>query len=232
MIVSIHQPQYLPWLPYFQKIDESDLFILLDTVDFQKNGLQNRNQIKTAQGTHWLTVPVRQSLGQKIQDVKIDNSINWRRKHWQTILMSYRKASAFNLYEEELESILSREWELLSELNFELMTLMLRYLNIQTPILKSSKMKAKGSASELVLNLCKEVGAKQYLSGTGGKNYLEHDIFDKADIEISYQSLVYPNTYKQTFPKIDFINNLSALDIILNCGDAWRSYLPEDVVTI
>ena len=73
MNIGIHQPQYLPWLPYFLKIDQSDVFVILDTVDFQKNGLQNRNQIKTNQGAQWLTVPVRQQLGQKIIDVRVDN---------------------------------------------------------------------------------------------------------------------------------------------------------------
>ena len=231
MIVSIHQPQYLPWLPYFQKIEKSDLFILLDTVDFQKNGLQNRNQVKTAQGANWLTVPVKQHLGQKIYDVKIDNSTNWRRKHWQTILLSYRKALSFKRYEDELEAIYSCEWELLSELNMELIELMLRYLGIQTPIVKSSTMKVEGSASELILNLCQEVGAKYYLSGVGGKNYLKQEDFNNAGIEIIYQSLRLPESYKQTFPKIEFINDLSALDIILNCGDEWRNCFSEEAAT-
>ena len=103
MIVSIHQPQYIPWLPYFKKIDNSDIFILLDNVNFQKNGLQNRNQIKTNTGLHWLTVPIKHKLGQKIMDTTIDNNKSWGIKHWKTIKHNYQNASEFHEYKEELE---------------------------------------------------------------------------------------------------------------------------------
>ena len=85
MIISIHQPQYLPWDNFFKKIKKSDCFIFLDNVEFQKNGLQNRNQIKTSNGPIWLTVPIKQKHGQKISDVEIDNSKDWKKKHWKTI---------------------------------------------------------------------------------------------------------------------------------------------------
>lgn len=232
MKVAIHQPQYLPWLPYLLKIEESDVFIFLDTVDFQKNGLQNRNQIKTAQGAHWLTVPVYQQLGQKIRDVKINNSSDWRRKHWQTIQQCYRKAPSFKAHEKDLEALYAQEWNGLNELNIKLTTLMLRWMNIRTPIMKSSQMKATGASSDLVLNLCLEAGATRYLSGTGGKNYLDQDAFEKAGIEIVYRPTVLPEAYPQLFPQAGFINHLSALDIILNCGEAWKSYLPEEAVKI
>jgi hypothetical protein len=228
MNVGIHQPQYLPWLPYFLKIEQSDVFIILDTVDFQKNGLQNRNQIKTVQGAHWLTVPVRQQLGQKIIDVRIDNSTAWRRKHWQTIQHNYGKIQPFKSYQSELESIYLREWVGLCDLNIEMMMMMMRWLKIKTPILRSSQMNANGTASDLVLNLCLEVGASHYLSGTGGENYLNPEAFQNAGVEIVYKASVLPEAYPQLSPQAGFINYLSALDIMLNCGDAWRSYLPAE----
>lgn len=229
MNVAIHQPQYLPWLPYLMKIEESDVFIFLDTVDFQKNGLQNRNQIKTAQGAHWLTVPIKQQLGQKILDVKIDNSSNWRRKHWQTIQLCYKKAPFFKTYEKDIEVLYAREWGGLNELNIELTMMMLRWMNIRTPTMRSSQMKATGTASDLVLNLCLEVGATHYISGVGGKNYLEPKAFEKAGIEIDYRPSLLPEAYPQLFTQAGFINHLSALDIVLNCGEAWRSHLPEEI---
>lgn len=225
MNVAIHQPQYLPWLPYFLKIEACDLFILLDNVAFQKNGLQNRNQIKTSQGAQWLTVPIKQHLGQEIRNVKIDNSTDWRRKHWQTIQQCYRKAPVFNEYARELEPLYAHEWEGLSELNIELIGMMLRWMNIRTPIMRSSQMKATGAASDLVLDLCIEVGATRYLSGAGGKNYLEPESFENAGVEIVYQPIVLPETYPQLFPNAGFVNHLAALDMVLNCGAAWRSYL-------
>jgi len=227
MKVAIHQPQYLPWLPYFKKIEESDVFIFLDTVDFQKNGLQNRNQIKTGQGAHWLTVPIRQQLGQKIQDVRIDNSIDWRRKHWQTIRQCYGKAPFFKTYNQNIETLYAREWGCLNELNIELTMLMLSWMKIGTHVLRSSQMKATGASSDLVLNLCLEAGAKQYLTGIGGKSYLDLESFQKAGVEIIYRPSLLPADYPQLFRQTGFINHLSALDIVFNCGDGWRSYLPE-----
>lgn len=227
MNVAIHQPQYLPWLPYFLKIEEADVFIFLDTVDFQKNGVQNRNQIKTAQGAHWLTVPVKQQLGQKIVDVKIDHQSGWRHKHLQTIRQCYQKAAAFNSYVPYLEALYAREWTSLNELNIEIITSLMDWMNIRTPVLRSSQMKALGSASELVLNLCLEVGGSRYLSGAGGKNYLKQDAFLDVGVQICYQDYKLPESYPQMFPQAGFINHLSALDILFNCGDAWRDFLPS-----
>jgi len=225
MRVSIHQPQYLPWLPYMQKIQECDLFIYLDSVDFQKNGLQNRNKIKTPNGDQWLTVPVKHHLGQKIVDTEIMNSNKWRKKHWQTIRQNYSKASAFDLYQSELEHIFLTEWERLSELNIELTGKMLKWMEIDTDIRKSSQMEVTGASSDLVLNLCLEVGATHYLTGTGGLNYLQLDDFKKAGITVDVQSIKLPEAYPQQYPKAGFFNDLSALDMILNCGDQWHRYL-------
>jgi hypothetical protein len=229
MNVGIHQPQYFPWLPYFLKIEQSDVFIILDTVDFQKNGLQNRNQIKTVEGAHWLTVPVRMQLGQKIIDVKIDNTSPWRRKHWQTIQHNYGKTQPFKIYENDLEAIYAREWIGLCDLNIEIMMMMMRWMKIKTPVLRSSEMKAMGKASDLVLNLCLELGATRYISGTGGENYLNPEAFQSAGVEIVYKTSVLPEIYPQLIPQAGFINFLSALDILLNCGDSWRNYAAVEV---
>ena len=225
MIISIHQPQYLPWLPYLLKIEESDLFIILDSVDFQKNGLQNRNQIKTAQGGSWLTVPVRQKFGQKIVDVEINGGVDWRKKHWVSIVQNYGKASCFNRYAGELESLYLKEWEKLIDLNLELLQMMLRWMEIPTRLLRSSGMQAQGKSSDLVLNLCREAGATRYVSGFGGCSYLDSGAFANAGIDIVYRSPNLPVCYPQQYPKVGFLNDLSALDLILNCGTDWRSFV-------
>lgn len=226
MDVSIHQPQYLPWLPYLLKAAETHSFILLDSVEFQKNGLQNRNRIKTAQGALWLTVPVRQRLGQKINEVHIDDATDWRKKHWQTILQSYRNARAFGGYADEIESVFTREWTSLAELNTHLFVLMLGWLGLEARIRRASEMKAGGKGSELVLNLCREAGATRYVTGTGGLYYLDETAFRNAGIEIVCRPPELPLPYPQLYPQAGFINDLSALDIILNCGKDWRAFLP------
>jgi len=225
MVVSIHQPQYFPWLPYFLKVGESEVFILLDSVDFQKNGLQNRNQIKTAQGAQWLTVPVLQKLGQKIFEVQIDNKSNWGKKHWLTIQQSYGKANAFKLYAEEIEAVFLRKWTSLNDLNIHLFTLMMGWLDVESRIKRSSEMKSRGKGSDLILNLCLEAGSNKYLSGIGGREYLDEVAFSNAGVEVVYCEPVFPTCYPQLHPKVGFLNNLSALDILLNCGQEWREYL-------
>ncbi len=228
MKVSIHQPQYLPWSPYFKKISEADIFIILDSVDFQKNGLQNRNQIKTSQGAHWLTVPVKQHLGQKICEARIQNSSNWRKKHWQTIQQNYSKAPFFSMYVEELRGIYEHDWTMLGELNVSMLDMFLRWMDIHTQLVSSSKLVATGAASDLVLNLCLEVGSTHYLSGVGGKNYIDLEAFDKAGIEVVFRDPVLPKVYPQCFPKAGFVKSLSMLDLMLNCGESWRDYFPAD----
>lgn len=219
LIIGIHQPQYMPWIPYFQKIKASDVFVFLDSVDFQKNGLQNRNQIKTSQGAMWLTVPVKQKLGQKIIDVEINSANAWRRKHWLAIYQNYSKARFFKLYSEELEEVFNREWDKLIDLNLYLLKLQMKWLNIDhVKIVRSSDSFSKGSNSNLILNLCKEYGASIYLSGIGGKNYLDEVSFTENNIEIKYLNPILPEYYDQQYTKLGFMNNLATIDLILNYG--------------
>ena len=229
MIVSIHQPQYIPWLPYFHKVSESDVFILLDSVEFQKNGLQNRNRIKTAGGISWLTVPVRQRLGQKILDVEINNNDNWQKKHAATIVQNYRKSPFFMIYSQEIKEVYDREWHLLVDLNIYILKWMLRNMGITANILRSSNMHSHGKGTELILNLCLEVGATKYLSGIGGKKYINDEDFFEAGVEVVYVSPVLPTAYPQQHSKVGFISDLSAIDILLNCGASWRNYLNYNV---
>lgn len=224
-VVSIHQPQYMPWLPYFLKIERSDTFILLDSVDFQKNGLQNRNQIKTAAGAHWLTVPVLHAIGQRIVDVQTDGRTDWRRKHWQTIKQNYSKAEAFKQHCDELEHVYAQAWPSLNALNAHVFTMLMRWLGIERRVLRSSEMRAEGSSSTLVLNLCLEAGATRYLSGTGAKNYLDEAAFSAAGVELVYLPSQLPSEYPQAHASVGFINTLSALDILLCCGADWRRYV-------
>jgi len=223
MIISIHQPQYIPWLPYFTKIDKSDLFIFLDSVDFQKNGLQNRNEIKTGQGRNWLTIPVNHKSGQKISETTMPQKVNWKKKHMQTFRSCYGKSEFFSFYEPYLETFYEKEWENLADLNIELTLKMMEWLGIDTPTLNSSDMGIETTASELVLDICRENGATKYLTGSGGKSYLVLDDFALAGIEVEFIDNKLPVSYKQLFPKLGFENDLSAVDLLFNCGENWRN---------
>ncbi len=222
MIISIHQPQYIPWLPYFLKIDQSDLFVFLDSVDFQKNGLQNRNEIKTGHGRRWLTIPINHKSGQKISETTMSFTLNWKRKHFQTLRSCYGKSKFFKFYEPYFESLYNQEWQNLADFNIELTLKMMEWLGIDTPTLNSSDMGIKSVASELVLEICRVNGATKYLTGSGGKNYLALDDFASAGIEVEFIKNQLPIFYEQLFPNLGFQNDLSAIDLIFNCGENWR----------
>jgi hypothetical protein len=225
MKISIHQPQYIPWMPYFAKIKEADLFVLLDHVEFQKNGLQNRNQIKSSSGANWLTVPVVQSLGQKINAVETVGHMNWQAKHWNTIRHSYSKSKYFKTYADEIEEVYQLKWNNLCELNCHLLKKLCKWLEIDTPMVLSSEYNLSSSGTDLVHEICSLNGATSYISGIGGKNYLDESKFVESGIELIYRPPIILNEYPQPFPKVGFVGSLSAIDVIFNCGNTWKDYI-------
>lgn len=226
MIVSINQPAYLPWLGYFHRIAASDLHIVLDHVQFEKNSFVNRNRVLTANGPTWLTVPVRTKgrFGElPINAVEVDNARDWGAKHWATIRQNYARAPHFAAAGAFLQSIYEREWLRLTDLVRETTEYLMRSaLGIRTPTRLSSEMDASGAKSELILNLCKSVGASVYLSGPLGRRYLEEDRFAQAGIEVRYHDYRHP-IYQQRFP--GFEPFMSAIDLIFNCGESSRDIL-------
>ena len=171
MIVSIHQPHYMPWGGYFNKIYNSDVFVLLDTVQFEKNGWQNRNKIKTNQGEQWLTVPVKHKLGQKIYDVEISGS-KWIKKHIKTIEQNYKCRDNDNW--KTIRSILEKNYNKLSDLNCELVSKICNILGITTSLLKASELGVDGNnADDRIINIVRKIGGTVYLAGIGGKNYMD-----------------------------------------------------------
>jgi hypothetical protein len=223
MIVAIHQPQYMPWVPYCNKADCCDLFVYLDNVQFQKNGLQNRNQIKTATGATWLTVPVRASLSKTIAETEIADP-RFREKHIRTVEMSYARAPYLGLFKEQVKPLLERDWAVLADLNVAITEWMFDSLNIKTRRVRASQLAVSGKAEDLVISICKAVGADVYLSGQGALAYQHEKTFQQHGIELQYQQ--YSNqAYPQCHPGAGFIPDLSALDLILNTGPKAREIM-------
>lgn len=214
-VCAIHQPQYLAWQGYFGKMDEADVFIFLDDTQFKKSEWQNRNRIRTAAGTQWLTVPVRHHFGQRIDEVQIDNTVPWRRKHLQALYTNYRPAPFFDAYIGEFESLLAREWDLLCELNIAFATALASLCGIECQFLRSSELNVAGASTEALVNLCRKARADTYLSGIGGKDYLQEELFGPSGIRIRYQRFE-PAKHRQCFP--GFVSNLSIVDVLFNCG--------------
>lgn len=215
MILSAHQPAYLPWLGYFDKIIRSDLFIYLDSVQYEKNGFINRNRIKTPQGPLWLTIPVKTKghIGLTIREMEIDNTIRWQKKHLNSIYANYKKAPRFEECYEKLEVLYSKQYIYLSDLCWDHMKFWMKEIGIVKRLVRSSELHCKGKKSNLILDLCKYFGAKQYLSGILGKGYLDDVDFLRNGIIIEYQNYEYP-VYPQLWG--EFTPCMSIVDFWMN----------------
>lgn len=223
--VSISQPAYLPWLGYFHRISISDLHIILDTVQFEKNSFTNRNRIRTHDGPRWLTVPVRTTglFGNlTIQDVEIADDHRWSKKHWATLEASYRGAPFFSEHAVFFQQVYRRPWTRLAGLSQAIVSYLLTSLRIDTPLIASSELHARGTKSDLLLNLCREVGATHYISGPMGRNYLEWNGFRQHGIEVCFHDYKHP-TYRQVFP--GFEPRMAAVDLLFNHGPESRAVL-------
>lgn len=217
MKIAIHQPQYFPWIRYLQKIMSADVFVYLDTVQFSKNGVQNRNQIKTPQGAQWITIPVKQKLGQKIMETEIADQ-NALSKHVKTLAMNYSQTEGFKRWKEDLENLLNSKPTMLCEIAISSTEWMLNKIGTTTKRVKASELKMGHGEknSELVAEICAQLNADFYLTGTGALEYMQKEHFTKIGCEVLVQE-TKDFTYHQTFLQKGFIPHLSALDLILNC---------------
>lgn len=226
MRIAISQPAYLPWLGYFDLMEQVDTFVLLDSVQFEKQSWQQRNRIKTPSGLQWLTVPVvfRGHFGQRICDVEIRDP-DFHRKHLRAIELNYRRSPFFNQYFPELAEILSRfSSQKLSLLTEQLIVWFAGTLGIRTKILRSSELEVQGKRSELLVSLCLRLRADSYLSPLGSSAYLmeELSLFSTARIDVGFQHYEHPE-YRQLFPP--FQSHASVLDLIFNEGPSSSTIL-------
>lgn len=216
MIVAIHQPQYLPWLGYFDKMLKADVFCYLDTVQYKKNEWQNRNRIKTAGGWQWLTVPVTYRFPQKIGQVGIDNTLKWGRKHLQALRISYRRAPFFERYMPVFEEVLNQRWESIAALNLHLIQCLREMLGIgDKPAVRSSRIEAADDPTQRLIDICLSLGGDTYLAGQGASGYMDVEAFLRKGIRVLNQNFQHP-VYPQLFS--GFQDHLSIVDLIFNCG--------------
>lgn len=228
MILTAHQPVYLPWLGLFHKIALADKLCFFDNVQYQPKDWNNRNKIKFHNGTSdWLTVPVlrKSYLERSYLEIKINNEFPWQRKHWKSIELNYDKSSYFKLYEKELRKFYEVKWEFLSELNYEMLLFFLEKLNISVPVVRMKDYNFNGRKSELVLDMCKQLGAKIYIFGSNGKDYADLNAFSADGITPVFQEYLHP-----IYPQLhdDFISHLSIIDLLLNCGLESLSIIMKD----
>lgn len=216
MIVAVHQPQYLPWLGYFEKIDRADIFVLLDTVQFKKNEWQNRNRIKTASGPQWLTVPVTYRFPQRIDEVGINKRERWQHRQKQSLLSNYRQSPYWEQIAPFLDEIFTPDWDFLSPLNLFVVKRLAGILGISTPLHVASELTAfPEDPDERLIAITKHFGADTYLAGAGGRDYMDLDRYGKNGVKVIFQEYHHP-VYEQRFG--DFEPFLSVLDLLFNHG--------------
>lgn len=218
MRVGILQPGYLPWLGFFEQVYRSDVFVLYDDVQFDKNSWRNRNRIKTPDGPLWLTVPVshRGHTSQTLLETRIAENNRWSRKHFTTLKTYYGKAPYWHRYSEGLAKIYERKWAFLVDLDIALTTYLLGELGITTPILRSSELGIAGEKTDRLIAICNALEADVFYEGAAGRAYIETEKFDRAGISLEFQDYQHP-VYPQLYGA--FIPYLSVIDLMCNCGE-------------
>lgn len=224
MILTAHQPLYMPWLGFFHKAILADAICVLDNVQFADGDFINRNKIKTANGSKWLTVPVNKKnhINRQIRQIEIVND-NWQNRHLSLIHQSYSRAPFFSQYFDNLRELIeSRSYEYLLDLDLAILEFLFKELNIQTRIVLSSSLNIEGKKSDLILSMCKELGADVYISGQNGLDYLSVEDFRSKETQIAIQNYKHP-TYLQSHG--DFIPYMSVIDLLFNSGPHAREII-------
>ncbi|RJR35582.1 MAG: hypothetical protein C4576_24685 [Desulfobacteraceae bacterium] len=229
MRVAIIQSSYIPWKGYFDIIHDCDLFIFLDCVQYTKRDWRSRNQIKTADGLKWLSIPVGDNCRRMINEVTI-NDPKWQTVHWKTIERFYSKASFYHRYKDLFRDIyLNSRWTSLSQLNqFLIQTICREILSVTTLFSVAASYPAASSKSDLILSLCKTANATEYVTGPKAKAYLNESQFHDEGIDITYKDYSQYPEYRQFYPP--FVHTVSILDLIFHNGPnssyfiwGWRS---------
>lgn len=215
MIVSIHQPNFMPWLGFFEKISKSDVFVILDDAQFEKNSFLNRNKIKSSNGVQWLTLPTKGKVNDKINEAEISNNTDWRKNHLHSLEFAYKKSKNFNSIFSGIKEIYEQKnWVKMADLNLALIYFLMNKLNIRDKkIVLSSDLAVEGKSSERLLSIVQKLGGDVYFSGVTGKDYLDEELFKRHNIKVIYQTFQHP-VYKQCWG--EFVPNLSAIDYLFN----------------
>jgi hypothetical protein len=216
MKVAIHQPQYLPYPGFFHKLSLADVLVVMDDVQYDKR-FTNRNRILAPQGPIWLTVPINKAdkFSQNMK-VRVNNSLPWREEHLKRITYSYKNAKWFELYAGALEEVYRTDYEFLLDLDMDLTDKIIGWLGQHLRVIRESELGVQGTGTERLVNACLALGGDTYVSGSGGKNYMDESLFSSSGIRLVYQGYA-PKPYPQRFVT-RFVPDLSVLDMLFNLG--------------
>ena len=217
MLISIQQPEFMPWMGYFDKVVNVEKVVFLDNVQFKKRYFENRNKIRSKDGWIWLTTPVitKGRFNQDINEVLIDNEKNWQDKIAKTLIINYQRSPYWNEVGLDFIDLIKSKWNKLIDLNISIIQFFLNLFEINRPWVLASDLKTKNSGSDLILEICQKTNASHYLSGSFGKNYLNEEKFISNNVNLAYQDFKHPE-YSQIHN--GFIHSMSILDLYLNHG--------------
>ncbi|MGE5329812.1 MAG: WbqC family protein [Deltaproteobacteria bacterium] len=224
MKVAIHQPNFFPWLGYFDKISKADIFVFMDNIDYPKSGntmssWTNRVKLMINGKPNWIRCPVIREHGrQLIKDIEIDNTINWRQKLFKTIEYNYKKSFYYNQVIDWYNHILNKDFNSLAEYNMANINQICNRLNLNSSFVLQSELNISESitSTDLLIEIVKSVGGDSYICGNGASGYQEDEKFSEAGIKLIYQNFCHP-VYSQLKSE-NFIAGLSIIDMLFNCG--------------
>jgi hypothetical protein len=220
MIIGIHQPNYLPYLGFFDKMEEADIFVLYDDAQFEKGDFQHRNRIRIYHGWKWLTVPV-DKRHIPLNEIRIKNEVStgkgvgWSENHFDNIRDNYRDTPYYSVYEKDLKKIYDKRYDELVEVNIELITFLMKAFDIDVEIRLSSELGSTLKSTERLVEIVEALNGDVYLSGPQGKDYLDVSLFEKKAINVAFQDFKHP-VYKQRYDGFEY--NMSAIDALFNVG--------------
>jgi hypothetical protein len=215
MRITIHQPDFLPWIGFFHKWAVSDLLIIHDNIQYIKQGWQNRDKIKINNSDKWITVPVitKGRSEQNINEVEIVNNNKWKKTILGTLRTFFSKSKNINEYFSELEEIILKEHKLLIDLNMELIYWVGRKLKIEVPIRFASDNKLDTDKTEKLIELLKAYNADEYYTGLASKDYLNEELFTQNGIKLTYQNIDEISNY---YPVSNELINYSVIQYLFN----------------
>jgi len=216
--IAIHQPNYIPWLGYFFKIHQADCFVFLDDAQYSTSGMHNYHYLKTENGSQRIKIPVHQSLGDKINEVKLKNDQGWNKKHLELIKNNYQMAEYFEEVFADLETLLNEEHEYLYTMNISILKFLCNKLGIETELLNSSALNIHTVREERIIDICHALEANIYYSGTGARAYQSEGNFLQKGIELRYSEYKVFE-YKQQYQGSQ--SNVSIIDFLMNHGYRW-----------
>lgn len=222
--LAILQSNYIPWKGYFDLMRSVDEFVILDEVQFTQQDWRNRNLIKTQQGLQWLTIPIKAQSKQRINEVEVSKP-NWHIRHWKTVSQNLRRADYFDHYQAELHQafLIAGEMSNLSAINFHFLTLVMRWLGIETKLTSSTDYPAPDERTERLVSICQMTGATEYVSGPAAKEYLDEELFARAGIVVRWFNYEGYPEYPQLYGP--FEHRVTVLDLVLNTGPDAVRYL-------